>query len=225
MKAMLLCAGRGERMRPLTDSLPKPLLSIGGKPIMQYHIEALARAGVRELVINHAIMGEMIEASFKSGEGFGVKICYSAEGNEPLETGGGIRRALPLLGSEPFIVVNGDIYCDYDFSTLPCALADQDLAHLVLVPNPPHHPQGDFSLCEGRVRADDGEKFTYSGIAVFHPGLFSKATKSAFPLAPLLRRAMAARRVSGELYTGTWLDVGTVERLEAANNKNENESK
>jgi len=142
MKAMILAAGRGERMRPLTDQLPKPLLTIDGKPLLQYHIEALAAAGIRELVINHALMGEMIEERFGNGESFKVHISYSAEGDNPLQTGGGIKHALPLLGEAPFIVVNGDIWTDYDFSCLPAVPAG--LAHLVLVNNPPHHPHGDF---------------------------------------------------------------------------------
>ena len=214
MKAMILSAGRGERMRPLTDTLPKPLLRINDKPLLQYHVEALAAAGIRELVINHALMGNMIEDHFGDGSDLGVRIAYSAEGEEPLETGGGIRRALPLLGPEPFIVVNGDVLSDYDFATLP---ADPGcLAHLVLVPNPPHNPNGDFQLDNGSVRSEGNNRLTYSGIAVFKPALFEGIDEERFALAPVLRQAMAREQVSGECFHGRWLDVGTPARLEMA---------
>jgi MurNAc alpha-1-phosphate uridylyltransferase len=218
MKAMILAAGRGERMRPLTEHCPKPLLMVADKPLLQYHIEALAAAGVTELVINHALMGEMIEEYFADGSSFKVEITYSAEGNEPLETGGGIFQALPLLGQRPFIVVNADIWTDYDFSHLP---EDPDgLAHLVLVKNPSHHVDGDFQLLHGNQVLDGGEnRYTYSGIAVYRPELFADAVKGFFPLAPLLRKAMQSNRVSGELYQGEWLDIGTPDRLEYLNNK------
>jgi len=214
MKAMLLAAGRGERMRPLTDSTPKPLLTVGDRPLLQYHIEALAAAGVTELVINHAVMGEKIVSRFGDGREFGVHIRYSAEGEIPLETGGGIRQALPLLGGKPFIVVNGDIFTDYDFTRLPDRPPGR--AHLVLVPNPPHHPGGDFALQGEQVQAGGGERYTYGGIAVFHPALFRDIPRKAFPPAPLLREAVAAGQVSGECFAGVWLDVGTPERLELA---------
>jgi len=215
MRAMILAAGRGERMRPLTDHMPKPLLSIAGKPLLQYHIEALVAAGVTELVINHALMGKMIEDYFGTGEAFNVHINYSAEGSAPLETGGGIKQALPLLGDAPFIIVNGDVWTDYDFSRLPAELTG--LAHLVLVSNPPHHRCGDFQLKRGRVKDSGQQRYTYSGIGVFSPALFSLARERVFPLAPLLRAAMHEDQVDGELYAGRWLDIGTVERLQLAN--------
>ncbi|AXP05635.1 nucleotidyltransferase family protein [Pseudomonas fluorescens] len=212
MKAMILAAGKGERMRPLTLTTPKPLIRVGGIPLIEYHLRALARAGFTEIVINHAWLGQQIEDHLGDGSRFGVSIRFSPEG-EPLETGGGIFRALPLLGDEAFVVVNGDIWTDYDFSALRRPL--KGLAHLVLVDNPEHHPDGDFILADGKVH--DGQtpadKLTYSGIAVLHPRLFDGCTGGAFKLAPLLRAAMAEERVSGEHLKGHWVDVGTHERL------------
>ncbi|OWJ98171.1 mannose-1-phosphate guanylyltransferase [Pseudomonas sp. A46] len=212
MKAMILAAGKGERMRPLTLHTPKPLVRAAGTPLIEFHLRALARAGFRDLVINHAWLGQQIEDHLGSGERFGLSIRYSAEG-EPLETGGGIFRALPLLGDEPFLLVNGDVWTDYDFGHL-CRPLD-GLAHLVLVDNPEHHPRGDFQLVDGRVsEAREGEpSLTYSGIAVLHPRLFEDCQPGAFKLAPLLRQAMAAGQVSGEHFRGRWVDVGTHERL------------
>ncbi|MET0067535.1 MAG: N-acetylmuramate alpha-1-phosphate uridylyltransferase MurU [Candidatus Thiodiazotropha sp.] len=210
MKAMILAAGRGERMRPLTDSLPKPLLPVLGKPLIVHHIERLAAAGYHELVINHAHLGAMIEGELGRGDRWGVQIRYSAE-DSALETGGGIHRALPLLGEDPFLVVNGDVWTDYDFTRLH--ISAQDLAHLVLVPNPPQHPLGDFRLTQGRVEDMPGERLTFSGIGVYRPGLFEACQAGAFPLAPILRRAMQAGRVSGERHQGYWVDVGTPQRL------------
>jgi MurNAc alpha-1-phosphate uridylyltransferase len=215
MKAMILAAGRGERMRPLTDNTPKPLLMAGGKRLIEYHIEALAAAGIRELVINHAHLGEQIEQALGSGKRYGVTIQYSAEGQgRALETGGGIYKALPLLGDEPFIVVNGDVWTDYRFdSLLPREVA---LAHLVLVNNPPHNPNGDFYLqANHKVASEGSPKLTFSGIGIYHPQLFAACQSGAFPLAPLLRTAMAEGRVSGEHYHGQWQDIGTPERLQA----------
>lgn len=213
MKAMILAAGRGERMRPLTDHTPKPLLRAGGHRLIEYHILALARAGITELVINHAHLGAQIEAELGDGTRYGVKIRYSAEGEgKALETGGGIFRALPLLGTEPFIVVNGDVYCDYPFNALP--KAPDGLAHLVLVDNPPHHPEGDFVLEDGRVLAEGATRLTFSGIGLYHPQLFEACEAGAFPLAPLLRDAMGRGQVSGEHYRGLWMDIGTPQRLE-----------
>lgn len=212
MKAMILAAGRGERMRPLTDHTPKPLLSAGGKCLIEYHIEALAQAGFRELVINHAHLGEQIEQKLGDGQRYGVAIQYSAEG-QALETGGGIFRALPLLGDEPFLVVNGDVWCDYPYERLRQRTVAW--AHLVLVDNPPQHPQGDFVLRDGRVYDEEGARLTFSGIGVYHPRLFAQCRPGAFPLAPLLRQAMAEERVSGEHYQGYWSDIGTPERLQA----------
>jgi MurNAc alpha-1-phosphate uridylyltransferase len=209
MKAMILAAGKGERLRPLTLHTPKPLVRVAGLPLIEYHLRALAEAGVREVVINHAWLGEQIEAHLGSGERFGLQLAYSAEG-EPLETGGGIHRALPLLGDAPFLVVNGDIWTDYDFAALKRPLPG--LAHLVLVDNPEHHPLGDFSLEAGQVR-DQRPGLTYSGIAVLSPALFADCQPGAFKLAPLLRQAMAQDAVSGEHFGGQWVDVGTHERL------------
>jgi MurNAc alpha-1-phosphate uridylyltransferase len=210
MKAMILAAGRGERMRPLTDKLPKPLLPVAGKPLIVHHIERLAAAGYRELVINHAYLGNMIEAYLGRGDQWGVAIHYSAE-SQALETGGGIFKALPLLGEAPFVVINGDVWSDFDLSKL--RLATQDLAHLVLVTNPCHHPQGDFYLHEGRLTERQGECLTFSGIGVYHPKLFDGCRSGVFPLAPVIRRAIELSRVSGERYRGKWVDVGTPERL------------
>ncbi len=212
MKAMILAAGRGERMRPLTDHTPKPLLAVRGRPLIEYHILALAAAGIRELVINHAHLGEQIVAALGDGRRFGIHIRYSPE-SPALETGGGIFRALSLLGDAPFVVVNGDVWSDYDFARLPSE--PEGLAHLVLVDNPPHHPEGDFVLRGGRVQAQGGKKLTFSGIGVYRPQLFSGCRPGVFPLTPLLRAAMARAQVSGEHYTGIWCDVGTPERLRA----------
>ncbi|SQG00725.1 nucleotidyl transferase [Paucimonas lemoignei] len=212
MKAMILAAGKGERMRPLTLHTPKPLVRAGGVPLIEYHLRALHEAGFHEVVINHAWLGQQIEDHLGDGERFGLRIAYSPEG-EPLETGGGIHRALPLLGDEPFLVVNGDVWTDYPFKALRMPLAG--LAHLVLINNPAHHPEGDFSLIDGQVRdsRDAGTRLTYSGIAVLHPKLFAGCQEGAFKLAPLLRTAMEQGQVTGEHFTGRWVDVGTHERL------------
>ena len=212
MKAMILAAGKGERMRPLTLTTPKPLVRAGGVPLIEYHLRALAAAGFDEIVINHAWLGQQIEDYLGDGSRYGVHIQYSPEG-EPLETGGGIFRALPLLGDEAFVVVNGDIWTDYDFSVLHQPIVG--LAHLVLANNPDHHPAGDFQLIDGQVRdaQPDVATLTYSGIAVLHPQLFEGCSAGAFKLAPLLRSAMASGQVSGERLNGQWVDVGTHERL------------
>jgi N-acetyl-alpha-D-muramate 1-phosphate uridylyltransferase len=226
---MILAAGRGERMRPLTDTLPKPLLRAGGKALIEYHLENLARAGFIDIVINHAHLGQMIEAALGNGERYGLKIRYS---HEPvaLETAGGIAQALPILGDwprnsgkdRPFLTINADIYCEMNFSSLlPVLWSMQndpagDLAHLVLVDNPPHHPEGDFSLDAGRVflSAKGKKNLTFSGIGVYRPQFFKNlAAGSATKLAPLLREAIAEEKTSGEHYQGVWVDVGTPERL------------
>ncbi|MGY2186740.1 D-glycero-alpha-D-manno-heptose 1-phosphate guanylyltransferase [compost metagenome] len=215
MKAMILAAGKGERMRPLTLTTPKPLVRAGGVPLIEYHLRALAAAGFTEIVINHAWLGQQIEDYLGDGSRYGVSIQYSPEG-EPLETGGGIFRALPLLGDDAFVVVNGDIWTDYDFSVLHQPIVG--LAHLVLANNPAHHPSGDFQLIDGQVRdgQPDAATLTYSGIAVLHPQLFEGCSAGAFKLAPLLRAAMANGQVSGEHLNGQWVDVGTHERLAEA---------
>ena len=207
---MILAAGLGTRMRPLTDDLPKPLLAAGGRPLIEHHLRSLQRAGVRHVVINHSRQGRKIESACGDGSAFGLHIEYSAEGEAPLDTGGGIRRAVPRLGPAPFIVVNGDVWTDFDFAALPRRPAG--LAHLVLVPNPPHHPRGDFALERDRVR-EAGALLTYSGIAVFSPELFRDSPDGAFPLAPLLRKAIRGSQVTGQLHAGGWIDVGTPDRL------------
>mgnify|MGYP000047018155 CR=1 FL=1 len=220
---MILAAGRGERMRPLTDHTPKPLLVVGGKPLLVWHIERLRAAGFTRIVINHAHLGQQIEDALGNGAAFGVSIEYSREVSA-LETAGGIATALPLIDAEVFTVVNGDIYCEYDFSRLaePMArlAAGHDQTHLVLVDNPPQHPKGDFVLDDGRVTNTDipltphPSRLTFSGIGVYHRALFAltPAGEKA-PLAPLLRLAIEAGRASGEHYAGRWEDVGTPARL------------
>ena len=214
MKAMILAAGKGERMRPLTLHTPKPLVRAGGVPLIEYHLSALRQAGFDQVVINHAWLGQQIEDHLGNGQRFGLDIRYSPE-HEPLETGGGIFRALPLLGDEPFMIVNGDVWTDYDPASLRRPL--DGLAHLVLIDNPAHYPDGDFCLDGNQVR-DSGPgaaspRLTYSGIAVLSPRLFTDCTGGAFKLAPLLREAMNRGQVSGEHYSGRWIDVGTLERL------------
>ncbi|MBL0581058.1 nucleotidyltransferase family protein [Aeromonas caviae] len=212
MKAMILAAGRGERMRPLTDSLPKPLLAVGGKPLIVHHIEKLKSAGVSELVINHAWLGHKLVEALGDGSQYGVAIRWSAE-ESALETAGGIVQALPLLGSDPFLVINGDTWIDADYATLVRQPLGEDLAHLWLVPNPPQHPQGDFSLQGGRVL--DAPALTFSGVGLYHPSAFAGLPSGARKLAPLLRDWMAQGRVGGSLLAGEWRDIGTVERLRA----------
>lgn len=214
MKAMILAAGRGVRMRPLTDSMPKSLLAVGGTPLIVWHLQKLARCGFTEVVINHAHLGHMIEAALGDGARFGVSIRYSPE-REALETAGGIANALPLLGTGPFLVVNADIYSDYDFSGLAGANLEDRLAHLVLVDNPPQLPRGDFALDNQRVRESGARMLTFSGVGVYAPRLFGGIAPGAkVALAPLLRKAVAADRVSGEHYRGRWHDIGTAERLQ-----------
>ncbi len=210
MKVMILAAGRGERMRPLTDLLPKPLLAAGGKPLIVHHIEKLKAAGVTTLVINHAWLGHKLVAALGDGSALGVSIHWSAE-ESALETAGGIVQALPLLGSEPFLVINGDTWLDLDYRALVNQPLGDDLAHLWLVPNPPQHPQGDFSLQAGRVL--DTPALTFSGVGLYHPAAFAGLPSGARKLAPLLRDWMAQGRVGGSLLAGEWRDIGTVDRL------------
>ena len=212
---MILAAGRGERMRPLTDTVPKPLLRIGGQTLIERQVHALARAGITELVINHAWLGEQIEKALGDGDAYGVSIQYSAETGGSLETGGGILNALPLLGAEPFIVVNADIWTDFPFDSLPSS--PDGLAHLVMVDNPEQHPNGDFSLSNGRLPQSGPAMLTFSGIGVYRPELFADCSPGAFPLGPVLRKFMDAGQVSGERFTGSWFDIGTAERLDAVN--------
>ncbi|SEL31721.1 N-acetylmuramate alpha-1-phosphate uridylyltransferase MurU [Nitrosovibrio tenuis] len=223
---MILAAGRGERMRPLTDTMPKPLLRAGGKALIEYHLQNLRRAGFYDVVINHAHLGHIIEAALGDGKRYGLKIRYS---HEPvaLETAGGIAQALPLLGvgpnrqgGQPFFTVNADIYCEIEFSSLVPVLWDMqahpdgELAYLVLVDNPLHHPMGDFVLDSGKVSLSGKNNLTFSGIGVYLPSLFDDVVPgSTAKLAPLLRQAMTAERIAGEHYRGLWVDVGTPERL------------
>ncbi len=210
---MILAAGRGERLRPLTDRVPKPLVSAGGKPLLEWHLERLARAGFHDVVINISHLGEQLEGRFGTGAAFGLAIAWSRE-PQPLETAGGIAQARALLGAEPFLLVNGDIWCDYDFARLRARALDGRLAHLVLVPNPAHVGAGDFSLHGERVGNDAAPRYTYSGIALLSPRIVAGvAAGEKAPLAPRLREAAAQGAATGELFAGTWRDVGTAERL------------
>lgn len=228
MKAMILAAGRGKRMRPLTDHTPKPLLKIAGKPLIVWHIENLKQAGFQDIVINIAWLGDQIPKALGDGSQFGVNLIYSDEQNEPnkgaLETAGGIIKALPLLGDKPFLVVNGDVWCDYHYSNQN-PLKGNDQAHLILVNNPDHNPKGDFALFNNRVDVDvdvefkskdqDQSKLTFSGIGYYHPELFKDLPEQKLALAPILRKAMHNNQVSGEMFSGEWHDIGTPERLKA----------
>ncbi|MES2499389.1 MAG: nucleotidyltransferase family protein [Pseudomonadota bacterium] len=218
MKAMILAAGRGERMRPLTDHMPKPLLQVGGKALIVWHLESLARAGFKEVVINHAHLGSQIEVALGDGSKWNLRIQYSPE-LVALETAGGIANALPLLTengtkNSPFLVVNGDIFTDVDFSTI--YLAQNMLAHLVLIANPPQHPNGDFAIENGLLANTSLHMHTFSGVGVYHPALFDDiAQGAAAKLAPLLRQAISQNKASAEYYPGVWHDIGTPERLSA----------
>jgi MurNAc alpha-1-phosphate uridylyltransferase len=212
---MILAAGRGERLRPMTDTIPKPMLPVRGQPLIERLVIALARAGMERIVINLAWLGARISEYLGDGARYGVSIVYSEERPRALETAGGIFRALPLLAPGPFAVVNGDVYTDFPFESMQIA-AGRD-AHLVLVPNPSQHPQGDFGLDEGLALAAAANKYTFSGIAVYRSMFFSGCSDGVFPLKPLLLRSMAAKRCSAELYTGVWEDIGTPERLQALN--------
>jgi N-acetyl-alpha-D-muramate 1-phosphate uridylyltransferase len=217
MKAIVLAAGRGERLRPITDTLPKPLVTVAGKPLIVYHLEALSRAGVRDVVINLSWLPDKLREALGDGSRYGVSITYTDEGPVALETGGGIFNALQHLGPGPFLVVNGDTFTDIDFGALR-AKAESDtrsgaLARIVLVPNPTQHPRGDFGLQGDDVVERDTERFTYSGVGLYRPELFEGCAPGKFPLAPLLKRAIAAVRLRGELHRGEWCDVGTPQRL------------
>ena len=212
MKAMILAAGRGERLRPLTDETPKPLIKVAGKSLIEYHLENLAKAGISEIIINTAWLAEKIHQQLGNGSSYGVTIQYSDEG-QALETAGGIIKALPLLGDEPFLVVNGDIWCDFDFSTLP-DLNNNTQAHLVLVNNPEHNPDGDFSLVNDFIKNTGIEMKTFSGIGIYKPDFFKEQNNGALPLAPIIRKKCESNLVSGQFYNGAWSDVGTVESLE-----------
>lgn len=229
MRAMILAAGRGERMRPLTDAQPKPLLPVAGKPLIVWHIERLVACGITEIIINHAWLGHLIEKRLGNGSEWGAQLHYSAEGSCALETAGGIAKALPLLGDAPFLVMNGDIWCNYDLnhlSTPHTLLNDSDaLAWLLLVPNPEHHPQGDFCLQERQVSvlphtaSDQDTSYTFSGIGLYKPALFDGVPRGGrAALGPLLRQQALEQRLIGDLHHGTWVDVGTPERLHYVEN-------
>lgn len=219
MKAMILAAGRGERMRPLTDKIPKPLLMVGEKPLIVWHIERLVDAGIEEIVINHAYLGHQIVSALGNGAFWGIKIHYSPE-VEALETAGGIANAMPLLGDNPFLVINGDVFTDIDFAHLIAMNKLQTLAHLVLVENPPQHPEGDFFLTGHYVSETGIHRYTYSGVGVYHPSIFHSIPRGeAAKLAPILRELIAQHKVSAELHHGVWHDIGTPERLNALNSQ------
>ena len=215
MRAMILAAGRGERMRPLTDKIPKSMLEVSGKPLIQYHVENLVQAGIVDIVINHALFGEQIEACLNDGKALGASITYSAEGDQPQETAGGIVKALPLLGDKPFITVNADIWTDFSFQDFLCESDDlsNDSAHLILVDNPEHNKKGDFALSDGKVLNQGALMQTYSGISIFTPEFFKDCPSGSVPLAPILRKAASQGRVTGSHYQGQWQDIGTPERL------------
>lgn len=215
MKVMVLAAGRGERLRPLTDTTPKPLIEVKGKPLIVHHLERLRDAGFTQVYINTSWLADKIQTQLGDGGRYGVHIHYSYEGPEPLETGGGIFMLLPQLGREPFLVVNGDIYTDFPFESLKHSLKHDDLAHLVMVQNPPHHPQGDFHLTTtGHLRSQGEPKLTYSGVGVYKADFFKDCRAGKFALRPLMQSAMAVEALSGESYDGLWSDVGTPESLE-----------
>jgi MurNAc alpha-1-phosphate uridylyltransferase len=211
---MILAAGRGDRLRPLTDVKPKPLLEVAGKPLIEYHLEALAAAGFREIVINQGHLGDLLREHLGDGGRWGVDILWSDEQPEALETGGGIFKALPLLGSAPFLVVNGDVLTAFPFARLRAVKCDW--AHLVMVPNPPHNPDGDFALQGARIRREGSPALTFSGIGVYHTRLFQGCSPGKFSVVPLLRDAMENHLVTGETFRGYWSDIGTAERLEQA---------
>jgi len=213
MRAMILAAGRGERLRPLTDTTPKPLLDINGKALIEYHLERLADTGFREIVINLAHQGDMIRDRLGNGSSWGLNIHYSQEPEGALDTGGGIQQALPLLGESPFAVINGDVFSQYPLARLRAVKCDH--AHLVLVPNPEHNPKGDFALSAGYVNEQDEPRLTFSGISVYHPRFFAGVSSGRYSVVPMLLAAMASRQVTGETYRGAWHDIGTLERLEA----------
>lgn len=216
MKALILAAGRGQRMRPLTDETPKPLLKIGDKTLIEYHLYALAKAGIKETTINIAFHPQQFLQLLGDGSRYGVCIHYSFEPeNDPLDTGGGIFQALPLLGPEPFLVISADLWTQYPLEKLPKNL--NNLAHIVLVDNPDHNPQGDFCLINGKVVADGANKLNFGGIGVYHPQLFAECKPGKFSYIPLLTNAMTKNLVSGEHYQGTWFNIGTVAQLQNLN--------
>ena len=217
MKAIILAAGRGERLRPLTDTTPKPLIKVAGNSLIEYHLHNLVQAGIKEIIINTAWLAEKIHQQLGDGTKHGVSITYSDEG-EALETAGGIINALPLLGNKPFLVVNGDIFCDFNFSTL-APLEKNIQAHLILVNNPEHNQQGDFSLQQGLIKNTGGNMHTYSGIGIYTADFFAQQPSGALALAPIIRNKCDANLISGQIHRGLWTDVGSVERLQQLKNQ------
>jgi len=215
MKAMILAAGYGKRLRPLTDHTPKPLVSIGGKPLIVHHLEKIAQTGIKEVVINLGHLGSKIPEALGDGDTWGLSIQYSEEGPDPLETGGGMAKALPLLGSETFLLVNGDVWCDLDFSSIPRSLESNDQSLLYLVQQPEWRERGDFSLVNRRVVESESPQYLYAGIALYHPSILEGAKVEKFSIVPRLKQAIASDRVAGILHLGEWDDVGTPERLHA----------
>jgi MurNAc alpha-1-phosphate uridylyltransferase len=220
MKAMILAAGRGERLRPLTDHCPKPLLAIAGKPMIEHTITALVANNITEIIINLSYKGDQIRHALGDGKRLGASLSYSDEGDDALETAGGIRRALPFFEDKPFLVVNGDVYSDYPYSQLQNQVVNK--AYLVLVPNPAHHLHGDFGINNGLLSEQSTPLLTFSGIGVYHKHLFEQLTDARHPLGPLLREAMRANQVHGEFYSGLWMDVGNLQRYQAVNQMVEN---
>ena len=219
MKAMILAAGYGKRLRPLTDHRPKPLVPVGGKPLIVHHLEKIAEAGIQNVVINLGHLGSKISEALGTGDTWGLSIEYSDEGPDPLETGGGLTKALPLLGSETFLLINGDVWCDLDFRNIPTSLDPNDLALLYLVPQPEWRNRGDFSLQDGRVTESKNPPFLYAGIALYHPSILDGAKVEKFSIVPRLKKGISSNRVAGILYEGEWDDVGTPERLRAIQNQ------
>lgn len=218
MKAMILAAGRGERLRPLTDSTPKPLLKIGEKSLIEYHLYKLAQIGISKVIINTAWLGDQIQQTIGDGKKYGLNIYYSDEGNQALETAGGIVKALPLLGDEPFLIINADIFTDYDFKKLLDLKASSE-AHLVMVENPDHNHKGDFALEDGWLKNKGETLYTYTGIGIYCKAFFAGIPEGVAALAPILKEKIEQQKVSGELYTGAWTDVGTIERLQQLNDQ------
>lgn len=215
MRAMILAAGRGERMRPLTDTVPKPMLRVAGKPLIEWHVEALAAVGIREIVINLAWLGEQIREHLGDGRRWAVNIAYSPE-EQALETGGGVFQALPLLGEQPFVLLSADVWTDYPLARLLQLPQPHDMAHFVMVPNPEFHPRGDFALAAGRI-VPAGERLTYGNVGVFRPGFFAGCQPGRFALAPLMHRWVEQGRISGECHQGQWHNLGTPAQLEVLN--------
>jgi MurNAc alpha-1-phosphate uridylyltransferase len=215
MKAMILAAGRGERLRPHTDTTPKPLLKVGEYRLIEYIIQALVKAGITEIIINTAYLADQFPAILGNGDQYGANITYSPEHEGALETAGGIVNALPLLGDQPFLIVNGDVWTDYDYQELvEMSLSTDYLCHLVMIANPAHNPLGDFALSSGLIQKESNVKYTYSGIGIYHPALFAGLAVQRLALKPILLEAIAKSQISGELYQGAWSDIGTIERLD-----------